>query len=118
MRQLSVTFKPDIQNKLRDYAEKQNIGVAEAIRRLVDIGLRMEEYRQQDNGAGSTFNELVTLLTQVKKLAETNMTLILQINMLEQSNFKYHQGEEAFQKRIKEVRDYASKWANDYSNKM
>lgn len=78
----------------------------------------MEEYRQKDNEAGSASGDLETMLAQMRKLTERNMHLILQMNMLEQANFKYHQGEEVFQKKIKEVRAYATKWTNNFINEV
>lgn len=105
MSQLSVTFKPDVQKKLRTYAEKHGIGVAEAIRRLVDIGIRMEAYQEQQDADGNagTF-DIPKALNKLEKAATRNMQYLIEVLQFHHQEIAKDMNKEQFDALLNKVR--------------
>lgn len=71
MKQIPIAFDKQTEEKLRNNAKIKELKLAQYIRQLVDIGLRVEEIAEKKESEGNKEEH-----TEMEKLLETQQTLI------------------------------------------
>ena len=71
MSQISISFDPKTEERIRKNAQISDMTVASYVRKLVDIGLRVEEMSAHSEGGQPDEN---SILAELKKLACRSLT--------------------------------------------
>lgn len=82
MRRISVSFYDEIYEKMEKRSSKKNLAsVAQSIRELVDLGLKVEE-AATDSSEDNEENSLSALLSEIKNLLKNNLIWSLETRLL------------------------------------
>lgn len=73
MNQISITFPKKTKEKLHQNAQQKEIAIAQYIRDLVDIGLRVEEMSAQKKTDGDKPDPLIAEFDLFKKLLQKDL---------------------------------------------
>jgi hypothetical protein len=72
MNRISITFYEEVFSKLQKYADEKKISIAQFVREMVDIGLRVQEISNK-NDQENKKDMVLEKLDEMQKLIKNNM---------------------------------------------
>jgi hypothetical protein len=83
MERITVTFYDDINERIKKRAERHgNQPIAQAIREMVEMCLKIEEAAENSDGKNKEGDELSKLISELKNLLKINMNWSLETRFL------------------------------------
>lgn len=83
MNRISITFYEEIMDKLEERKQKKGLSsIAQCVRELVELGLKIEEAASNKNGEEDTINEELQAINELKKLLKNNMNWAMETRLL------------------------------------
>lgn len=108
MPQISLTIQSDILNQAENRAKEKKLSRSEYLNRLIESGLRMEEYQEQNPASNEDEFDIQNAFKRLEKIAGINMKYIMEADLYIQRNIRISHGDDQLENAKSVVREMAS----------